>query len=71
MRVLRAWIGKVCHDEPNILLHGYPEQGLTLKTGMVFTIEPMLNAGKRGIKTLADDWTVVTKDQSCQRNGST
>jgi len=57
-------IGKVYHDEPNILHYGYPGQGLTLRTGMIFTIEPMLNAGKRDVKTLADGWTVVTKDQS-------
>lgn len=57
-------IGKVYHDEPQILHYGYPGQGLKLKKGMIFTIEPMLNAGKRHVKTLADRWTVVTKDQS-------
>lgn len=57
-------IGKVYHDEPQILHYGYPGQGLKLKTGMIFTIEPMLNAGKRQVKTLADGWTVVTRDQS-------
>jgi len=57
-------IGKVYHDEPQILHYGYPGQGMTLKAGMIFTIEPMLNAGKRHVKTLADGWTVVTKDQS-------
>jgi len=57
-------IGKVYHDEPQVLHYGYPGQGLTLKTGMIFTIEPMLNAGKRHVKTLADGWTVVTKDAS-------
>ena len=57
-------IGKVYHDEPQILHYGYPGQGMTLKAGMIFTIEPMLNAGKRHVKTLADGWTVVTKDLS-------
>ncbi|POA19246.1 type I methionyl aminopeptidase [Pseudomonas sp. FW300-N1A1] len=57
-------IGKVYHDEPQVLHYGFPGQGLKLKAGMIFTIEPMLNAGKRHVKTLADRWTVVTKDQS-------
>ena len=57
-------IGKIYHDEPQVLHYGYPGQGLKLKTGMIFTIEPMLNAGKRHVKTLADEWTVVTKDLS-------
>jgi len=57
-------IGKVYHDEPQILHYGYPGQGLKLKTGMIFTIEPMINAGKRQVKTLADGWTVVTRDNS-------
>lgn len=57
-------INKVYHDEPQVLHYGYPGQGLTLKAGMIFTIEPMLNAGKRHVRTLADGWTVVTKDSS-------
>lgn len=57
-------IGKIYHDEPQVLHYGYPGQGLKLKAGMIFTIEPMLNAGKRHVKTLADAWTVVTKDHS-------
>ena len=57
-------IGKIYHDEPQVLHYGYPGQGLKLKAGMIFTIEPMLNAGKRHVKTLADGWTVGTKDQS-------
>ncbi len=57
-------IGKIYHDEPQVLHYGYPGQGLALKTGMIFTIEPMLNAGKRHVKTLADGWTVITKDHS-------
>jgi len=57
-------IGKVYHDEPQILHYGQPGQGMRLKAGMIFTIEPMLNAGKRQVKTLADGWAVKTKDQS-------
>lgn len=57
-------IGKIYHDEPQVLHYGQRGQGLTLEVGMVFTIEPMLNAGKRETKQLADGWTVVTKDRS-------
>jgi methionyl aminopeptidase len=57
-------IGQIYHDEPNVLRYGQPGQGLRLEAGMVFTIEPMLNAGKRDTKQLADGWTVVTKDRS-------
>ena len=57
-------IGQIYHDEPQVLHYGQRGQGLTLEAGMVFTIEPMLNAGKRETKQLADGWTVVTKDRS-------
>jgi len=57
-------IGKVYHDKPDVLHYGRPGQGLVLQPGMIFTIEPMLNAGKFGVKTLNDGWTVVTRDQS-------
>lgn len=57
-------IGQVYHDEPQVLHYGQRGQGLTLEVGMVFTIEPMLNAGKRETKQLADGWTVVTRDRS-------
>ncbi len=57
-------IGTIYHDEPQVLHYGQRGQGLTLEPGMVFTIEPMLNAGKRDTKQLADGWTVVTKDRS-------
>ncbi len=57
-------IGKVFHEDPQILHYGTPGQGLELKEGMIFTIEPMINAGKRDIKMLSDGWTVVTKDRS-------
>lgn len=57
-------IGTVYHDEPDVLHYGRPGTGLTLKPGMIFTVEPMLNAGKPDIKQLSDGWTVVTKDRS-------
>jgi methionyl aminopeptidase len=57
-------IGQVYHDEPQVLHYGSPGQGLRLEEGMVFTIEPMLNAGKREVKQLPDGWTVVTRDHS-------
>ncbi|HIG41631.1 MAG: type I methionyl aminopeptidase [bacterium] len=55
-------IGTVFHDEPQVLHYGKSGSGIELKAGMVFTIEPMINAGKAGVKLLSDDWTVVTKD---------
>ena len=55
-------IGRVFHDEPQVLHYGKRGTGVELKPGMVFTIEPMLNAGKAAVKLLSDDWTVVTKD---------
>jgi methionyl aminopeptidase len=57
-------IGKVFHCEPQVLHYGRPGAGLKLKAGMIFTIEPMINAGKRDIKQLPDGWTIVTKDRS-------
>jgi methionyl aminopeptidase len=57
-------IGQVYHDDPNVLHYGQRGEGLVLQAGMVFTIEPMLNAGKRDIRQLPDGWTVVTKDRS-------
>ena len=57
-------IGKVFHEEPQVLHYGKKDTGPILEEGMTFTIEPMINAGKRNIKVLADDWTVVTKDKS-------
>ena len=55
-------IGKVFHEEPQVLHYGKPDTGLVLEEGMVFTIEPMINAGKQHTKLLPDGWTVVTKD---------
>ena len=57
-------IGQVYHDDPNVLHYGQRGEGLRLQAGMIFTIEPMLNAGKRDIRHLSDGWTVVTKDRS-------
>jgi len=57
-------IGLVFHDEPQVLHYGQAGTGIELKPGMIFTIEPMINAGKRDIKILPDGWTVVTKDRS-------
>jgi methionyl aminopeptidase len=55
-------IGREMHEEPQILHFGRPGTGLTLREGMVFTIEPMLNEGRRAVRTEADGWTVVTED---------
>jgi len=57
-------IGREFHEEPQVLHYGRPAEGLTLQPGMCFTIEPMVNAGKRQVKLLQDGWTVVTKDRS-------
>ena len=57
-------IGKIFHEEPNILHYGTKGFGSMLKTGMVFTIEPMINEGKYDSKMLSDGWTAVTKDKS-------
>ncbi len=57
-------IGREFHEEPQVLHYGKPGEGLVLEPGMCFTIEPMINAGKRAIKLLPDGWTVVTKDRS-------
>lgn len=57
-------IGRVFHEDPQVLHYGKPGTGLTLKEGMTFTIEPMINAGRRETRLLSDDWTVVTRDHS-------
>lgn len=57
-------IGKVYHEDPQVLHYGEPGTGFELKSGMTFTIEPMVNAGKRHVRLLPDGWTVVTKDHS-------
>lgn len=57
-------IGEVYHDEPQILHYGTPGTGMELKSGMTFTIEPMVNLGGAAVRLLSDGWTVVTKDHS-------
>ena len=57
-------LGRVFHDMPNILHYGKPGEGYTLKQGMFFTIEPMINGGKYDVKILNDGWTAVTRDKS-------
>ena len=57
-------LGKNFHEEPQVLHYGKPGTGVELVPGMVFTIEPMINLGKRQVKLLPDNWTVVTKDHS-------
>lgn len=57
-------IGRKFHEEPQVLHYGTPGTGMILEPGMTFTIEPMINAGKRQVKLLPDGWTVITKDRS-------
>jgi len=56
-------IGRGFHEDPQILHYGNPGTGMALQEGMTFTIEPMVNAGKRQVKLLGDGWTVITKDR--------
>ncbi len=57
-------IGRVYHEDPQVLHYGTPGTGIEVVSGMAFTIEPMLNAGRAAVKALPDGWTVVTKDHS-------
>ncbi len=57
-------LGRVFHAPPNVLHYGRPGNGAVLEPGMFFTIEPMVNLGRPETKTLADDWTAVTRDKS-------
>jgi methionyl aminopeptidase len=57
-------IGRVFHEEPQVLHYGRPGTGIELKAGMIFTIEPMINAGRREIREMGDGWTIKTKDRS-------
>ena len=57
-------IGRIFHDSPNVLHYGRPGEGLEIKEGMFFTIEPMINLGTKEVKVLSDDWTAVTRDKS-------
>ncbi len=57
-------LGRIFHTAPSVLHYGRPGQGLTLREGMFFTIEPMINAGRFDVKLLEDGWTAVTRDRS-------
>jgi methionyl aminopeptidase len=57
-------IGRIFHTDPHVLHYGKPDEGIELKEGMFFTIEPMINTGRPEVKILADGWTAVTKDRS-------
>lgn len=57
-------VGKLFHDAPNVLHYGKAGEGVELKAGMIFTIEPMINLGRPSVKVLGDGWTAVTRDRS-------
>jgi methionyl aminopeptidase len=57
-------LGRLFHDEPNILHYGRPREGVPFKPGMLFTVEPMINLGRPHVKVLGDGWTAVTRDRS-------
>jgi methionyl aminopeptidase len=57
-------VGRIFHDAPSVLHYGKPEEGVVLREGMFFTVEPMINAGRYEVKILSDGWTAVTKDRS-------
>jgi methionyl aminopeptidase len=57
-------VGRVFHEEPQVLHYGRPGTGEELVPGMIFTIEPMINAGRREIREMPDGWTIKTKDRS-------
>ncbi len=57
-------VGRAFHEPPNILHYGRPGEGIALETGMIFTIEPMINLGRPHVKLLSDGWTAVTRDRS-------
>ncbi|MCB1496607.1 MAG: type I methionyl aminopeptidase [Bauldia sp.] len=57
-------VGLLFHDVPNILHYGSPRDGVELKPGMIFTVEPMINLGRPQVKVLSDGWTAVTRDRS-------
>lgn len=57
-------IGRNFHEEPQVLHYGQPGQGLQIEAGMIFTVEPMINLGKRHLRVLPDGWTAVTRDHS-------
>jgi methionyl aminopeptidase len=57
-------VGRLFHDVPNILHYGSPGEGVALRPGMIFTVEPMINLGRPHVKILSDGWTAVTRDRS-------
>ena len=57
-------VGQLFHDAPNVLHYGKPGEGVELRPGMIFTIEPMINLGRPHVKVLKDGWTAVTRDRS-------
>jgi methionyl aminopeptidase len=57
-------IGRIFHEDPQVLHYGEAGTGMELKPGMIFTVEPMVNVGKRHVRLLGDGWTVITKDRS-------
>ncbi|TCD12392.1 type I methionyl aminopeptidase [Oricola cellulosilytica] len=57
-------IGQLFHDAPNVLHYGRADEGIEIRKGMIFTIEPMINLGRPHVKVLADGWTAVTRDRS-------
>jgi methionyl aminopeptidase len=57
-------LGRLFHDEPNIVHVGRPSEGIVLRPGMFFTVEPMINLGRPHVKVLSDGWTAVTRDRS-------
>src|SRR5690606_35936201 len=57
-------VGRQFHQDPQVLHYGKAGTGVKLQPGMIFTIEPMINAGRKELRVLADGWTVVTRDHS-------
>ena len=57
-------VGRLFHDEPNIIHVGRAGEGIVLRPGMIFTVEPMINLGRPHVKVLSDGWTAVTRDRS-------
>ena len=64
-------IGRVFHEDPQVLHYGTAARASSCEAGMTFTIEPMVNAGRRHVRLLPDGWTVVTKTTRCRRSGNT
>ena len=56
--------GKIFHEAPSVLHYGRPGEGLIFKPGMIFTVEPMINSGRKEIREMPDGWTIKTRDRS-------